>query len=267
MCRRDATVDTKPWSCVKGGMRVVPLTCGWLTGKTGLFLAGEEGRLRVPVPAFLIEHPKGRVLFDTGLHPDVGVDAKARLGIAAEIFASELGPEEDVAGRLAAADVAADRIEHVVLSHLHFDHAGGLATLRNARVVVQRREWEAGSDADVAAKVGFMKQDYDYGHELLLVDGEHDVFGDGRVVCVPTHGHTPGHQSLRVRLGGGDLVLTSDACYLRRTLEAEHLPPRPWDPESMLASLRRLRTLRDRGARLVFGHDPAEWATVPAEWI
>lgn len=247
-------------------MRVLPLTCGWLTSQKGLFLDGEQGRLRVPVPAFLIEHPKGAVLFDTGLHPDVGTDPHARLGFVADVFASELAPGEDVAGRLEAAGIAADRVRHVVLSHLHFDHAGGLATLRNARVVVQRRDWEAGHDADVAAKVGFMAQDYDYGHELRLVDGEHDLFGDGRIVCLPTHGHTPGHQSLRVRLDGGDLVLTADACYLRRTLDAEHLPPRPWDRDAMIDSLRRLRALRDGGAQVVYGHDPEVWETVPAEW-
>ncbi|TMA68197.1 MAG: MBL fold metallo-hydrolase, partial [Deltaproteobacteria bacterium] len=78
-------------------------------------------------------------------------------------------------------------------------------------------------------------RNYDTGHEVLAVDGEHDLFGDGRVVCLPTYGHTPGHQSLRVRLGGGDVVLTADACYLRRTLEELHLPAIVHDPPAMLA--------------------------------
>jgi glyoxylase-like metal-dependent hydrolase (beta-lactamase superfamily II) len=68
-----------------------------------------------------------------------------------------------------------------------------------------------------------------------------------------------------VRLDGGDVVLTADACYLRRTLETDHLPPQPHDREAMLDSLRRLRALRDAGARVVFGHAAAEWANVPAE--
>ena len=133
----------------------------------------------------------------------------------------------------------------------------------NARIVVQRREWEAGHDADGVRANYYDPKDYDTGHDVLVVDGEHDLFGDGRVVCVPTFGHTPGHQSLRVRLDGGDVVLAADACYLRRTLETLHLPAIAHDREAMLAVLRRLRALRDAGARVFYGHDPEFWAGVP----
>lgn len=57
-------------------MRLFAFTCGWLTGPTGLFLDGEHGTIRMPVPVFLIRHPQGDVLFDTGLHPDVAHDAR-----------------------------------------------------------------------------------------------------------------------------------------------------------------------------------------------
>jgi len=60
-------------------------------------------------------------------------------------------------------------------------------------------------------------------------------------------------------------VLTSDACYLRRTIEHDHLPPQPYDRDAMLASLARLRALGAGGARLVFGHDAEHWAGMPAE--
>ena len=244
-------------------MRLHAFTCGWLSGPLGLFFAGEHGRLRVPVPVFLIEHPRGRVLFDTGLHPDVQHDAHGRLGPLANVFPAEFRPGEEVGGRLAGLGVPVERVDLVILSHLHFDHAGGLGTVPNARVIVQRREWEAGHDAERAAALSFARHDFDHGHDLLPVDGEHDVFGDGRVMCIPTHGHTPGHQSLRVRLDSGEVVLTADACYLRRTLETRHLPPTPYDREAMLASLARLRHLRDAGAHLIYGHDPEAWAEVP----
>jgi len=95
------------------------------------------------------------------------------------------------------------------------------------------------------------------------VDGEQDLFGDGRVICLPTHGHTPGHQSLRVRADNGGVVLAADSCYLRETLDGLQLPAIVHDREEMTRSLRKLRALRDRGVRIVFGHDPEQWSTVP----
>ena len=130
-------------------------------------------------------------------------------------------------------------------------------------MVVQRREWEAANDPDIIAKVGYMPQDYDHGHDRILADGEHDLFGDGGVVCIPTPGHTPGHQSLKVKQPGGDVVLTGDACYLRRTLEEMRLPMILFDADQMLDSLKKLKALQDRGARIYYGHDPQFWKTVP----
>ncbi|MFP6748178.1 MAG: MBL fold metallo-hydrolase [Alphaproteobacteria bacterium] len=115
-------------------------------------------------------------------------------------------------------------MRYLVNFHLHFDHAGGNHQVKNAQLVIQHREWHAGHDADLMAANGYVAADYDHGHDLKLVEGEHDLFGDGSVVCVPTNGHTPGHQSLQVRLAGGDVLLTGDACYLRQTLENLHLP-------------------------------------------
>jgi glyoxylase-like metal-dependent hydrolase (beta-lactamase superfamily II) len=244
-------------------VRLYALTCGWLTGPLANFLAGEEGRLRVPVPCFLIDHPGGKVLFDSGMHPAVQHDAAGRLGFLARYFDIEFHPGEDVAARLTAIGVDPGSIRYLVTSHLHFDHTGGNACIPNATVIVQRREWEAGRDADLARACSFNRADYDTGQDVRCIDGEHDLFGDGRVVCLPTHGHTPGHQSVRVRLDRGEVVLTGDACYLRRTLDEMHLPMVVHDAEGMRASLRRLRALRDAGAQIIYGHDPEFWATVP----
>ncbi len=227
------------------------------------FLAGETGRLRVPVPCFLIDHPKGKVLFDTGLHPATQSDPAARLGLAAQVFDVDFRSGEDVAARLTSLEIDPDAIRYLVNSHLHFDHTGGNATIPSAQLVVQRAEWEAGHDADLIRKNYYDPKDYDTGHDVLMVDGEYDLFGDGRVVCIPTYGHTPGHQSLRVRLDSREVVLTGDACYLRRTLEAMHLPSIVYDENGMRASLQRLRALRDAGAQIFYGHDPEFWMTVP----
>ena len=239
------------------------MTCGWLSGPLGAFLEGESGRIRVPVPCYLIDHPKGKILFDSGLHVDTQSDPAARLGLAARVYKVEFQPGEEIAARLAAMDIDAGDIRFLVNSHLHFDHTGGNTQIPNAALVVQRREWAAGREPDQIESNYYDPKDYDLGHDVVEVEGEHDLFGDGEVVCLPTWGHTPGHQSLRVRTEQGHVLLAADACYLRRTLEELHLPPNPQDREGMLASLLKLRALRGAGTRIFFGHDPEHWARIP----
>ena len=130
-------------------------------------------------------------------------------------------------------------------------------------MLVQKREWDAGMDLEQCAKRGFNPRDFDLGHKLRIVDGEHDVFGDGSVVCLPTHGHTAGHQSLRLRLDSGEVVLAADACYFCRTLRERRLPRNVHDRAAMLTSLDRLEALERSGTRIYFGHDPEFWRSVP----
>ena len=118
-------------------------------------------------------------------------------------------------------------------------------------------------DAELAALRGFNRRDFDLGHARRLVEGEHDLFGDGSVICLPTPGHTPGHQSLRVRLASGDIVLAGDACYFCRTLRERRLPKNVHDRAQMQASLEKLAQLESGGARIFFGHDDRFWRDVP----
>lgn len=236
------------------------MTCGRLRLPHPFLISGEEGVIEVPVPAFLVVHPRGTVLFDTGLPVGIREDKARELLAAAPYFEVDFAPGTDLAARLAAADHDIGRVDYLVNSHLHFDHAGGNALVPNARLVVQKREWEAGSVAESIAANHFNPMHYDLGHDRLEIDGEHDLFGDGSVVCVPTYGHTPGHQSLKVRTADGEIVLCGDACYLRRTIEELRLPDIVADRVAMLRSLDLLRGLVQRGVQLVFGHDDVQWS-------
>jgi glyoxylase-like metal-dependent hydrolase (beta-lactamase superfamily II) len=245
-------------------IKLYALTCGTVTGESGRLMEGSAGDITLPIPVYLIEHPRGRALFDTGLHPDCRRDPAGRLGPRlAGLFRIDLKPGEEVSARLEAIGHDPGRIDLIINSHFHFDHVGGNALIPNATMMVQRREWDAAMDPDIAARHGYNPRDFDLGHGLRLLEGEHDVFGDSSVVCLPTHGHSPGHQSLRLRLDSGDVVLAADACYFCQTLRERRLPRYVHDRQAMLVSLERLEALERRGARIFFGHDPVFWHGVP----
>lgn len=245
------------------GLRLYAMTCGWLSSDLDMMLSGRKGTIRFPVPTYLIEHPKGRVLFDTGLHPESMHDAHGRLGKLADSFRIHFRPGEDVKSRLEQLDIDAGRIDYVINSHLHFDHAGGNELVPNARIIVQEREWEAGKLPETIQANGYNPEDYEHGHLVRRINGEFDLFGDGSVVTIPTFGHTPGHQSLKLKLSRGEVILAADACYFRESLENLHLPSLVYDRARMLDSLLVLRELQRNGARIYYGHDPEFWRQVP----
>ena len=80
----------------------------------------------MPFHVFLIQHPSGTVLFDLGAHPDMAHDPRARLGAAADDFDVRLNPEDDIIPQMAKVGVTPEDIDIVVLSHLHYDHCGGI---------------------------------------------------------------------------------------------------------------------------------------------
>jgi glyoxylase-like metal-dependent hydrolase (beta-lactamase superfamily II) len=220
--------------------------------------------LTVPVPSYLMVHPRGRVLFDSGLHIESQSDPLGYFGEEGLKYSTfHFHPGEEITARLAAVGVEADGVELLVNSHLHYDHCGGNGQVSNAEIVVQAREWSH-AKAVADQNLGYLTKDFDLGHRLRQIDGEHDLFGDGDLVCLPTYGHTPGHQSLRVRTEtGGEFILCGDACYLKESLENLHTPGVVADPEQVLAVFQRFREMQDRGARIMYGHDPEFWKTVP----
>jgi N-acyl homoserine lactone hydrolase len=233
---------------------IVGLDCGWLiTQERNLVSGGSTDPIRIPIPAWLVRHTKGDVVLDAGLHRDL-VDGPESLGAMAKLFTPALTAGGTLGPRLAEHDVDPEGPLTVVVSHGHFDHIGGLCEVPNARLVVQRAEWEA-MTADAGG--GYDPTLCDLGHDVLRVDGEHDLFGDGTVMTMPTPGHTCGHQSLRVATADGPTILTADACYFSHTLDDEVLPPFAHDAEQQLRSLAMLRRERDKGTLVVPGHDTA----------
>lgn len=235
--------------------------CGWFQCKAGFFMEGSEDEtyVRSPVPAYLIHHPKGLVLFDTGLGERNRRAIETRL--PPQKFGLEMFDGMDIAARLRSIDADPASVSWVIASHLHNDHCGGIMFVPNATVIVQSREWAAAQACEDPWV--YNRVDFDTGHKVRAIDGELDLFGDGSILIFPTYGHTPGHQSVRVRLPKGDVILTADCCYLQRSLEEMRLPGFTYDKEAALETLKSLAVEQRKGARLFYGHDAGFWDSVP----
>lgn len=240
-------------------VRVRPLECGWLTTDMGTMLSGRLGEMRMPVGAFLVEHERGTLVFDTGMHPDL-VDGSSRLGPIESMFHVDLDGDGLLGARLRSCDVDPSAVDLAVLSHLHYDHAGGLVEVPESRVLVQHDEWTAAQDPVLAELGVYHPADFQTGHEVELLEGRHDLFGDGSVVAVPTPGHTAGHQSLLIE---GRMLLVGDACYCQLALDEDALPPIAADVERQRAGFAWLRQQAASGVQLVYSHDPVQWTTLP----
>lgn len=214
-------------------------------------------KVAIPYLAFLIEHDQGLVLFDCGPHPDLHLDPATRLGGTAETYEIQVGPDDDLASQMRSGGWDPLAVRHVVLSHLHYDHAGGMTSFPQATFHIQAPEREFAATPPVYQAGDYVAADFALDVNWQEVQGSHDLFGDGRLELTATPGHTPGHQSLIVRLESQTIVLVGDAAPHARTLTEQALPAVLWNPDHMVASWDLLRGLaEDDHAFLVFPHDP-----------
>ncbi len=239
------------------------MCCGRLDLARRLFFpdASAEVRMTVPVSAFLVRHPKGTLLFDTGVACGATADPVGVLGkqVAANITMAGAA-NENALHQLAAQGLVPDDVTHVACSHLHFDHCGCNRYFRRAKILMQRSEMLAAREPGSQYDPRLWDLSLDYG----LIDGEHDVFGDGTVMLFPTPGHTAGHQSAIVHTSRDHrFVLAADACYTEEHLKHDIVPTLHWHESAMRESMARLRSLREQaGTEVVFGHDQAQWERV-----
>jgi len=276
-------------------VKLHPLLTGSTTGPRAWFLR-EEGRmawrrafgfgvgksdwLRVPVPAFLVEHPgAGHLLIDTGFHPSVAAKPTANLGRLAQFTFRdiEMTPDQAASAQLRERGIASNAIKFVVMTHLHIDHASAISEFPESTFVVSSAEWAAASDGGPFQ--GYVKRQFDHGFDCRLLDfasrdsdsfsgfaRSFDLFGDGSVRAVFTPGHTLGHMSLVLRTGRGEVLVAGDAIYMRQTLSAEHLPYRMADEHLFRRSLREIRQYATEtpDALIVPGHDFDAWHELEA---
>src|SRR5262244_2832644 len=203
--------------------------------------ANRSETIDVPVSCALLRHRRGNVLFDTGCHPSVPDDPKARWGDLAKVMAPIMPKGDNVV--LAGIGLQCDDIDIVVCSHLHPDHCGCNTLFKRASFIIHKKEIEAarGPDAKIA---GYLAGEWEQSAPTEELDGERDLFGDGRIVLIPLPGHTPGTTGALVALDRcGKFLLASDAVSLRASLDRDIVPRNTWNAEMFLSSLAEIRRL------------------------
>ncbi|WP_424681350.1 N-acyl homoserine lactonase family protein [Frateuria sp. YIM B11624] len=223
-------------------------------------LDGKSGTMSVP--CFLIRHPKGTLLWDTGLG-DAIADLPGGVELAPGIRATVRVKLVDQLRTLGLKPVD---IDYLAFSHWHEDHTGNANLFGKATWILQRRELVAATGhtpppfeslAPVAAWCHARKR---------IIDGDADVFGDGSVRILSMPGHTPGHQVLEVRLPqAGTVLLAGDLYHSRENRQFRRVPRINTDRAATLASMARFEAIARRThARVVIPHDPRDVAALPS---
>jgi N-acyl homoserine lactone hydrolase len=224
--------------------------------------APREEVFEAPVPCFLIRHPQGDVVIDTGCNPAAAADPAGTWGALAKSMPPLHGPEEHVGASLAALGVRAEDVPLVVMTHLHFDHAGANALFPQAEFIVQAAEHEAASAEDAEAW-GYLRREWEMGHQMRQISGELDLFGDGKVCLIPLPGHTPGLMGVLLDLhDDGRILIAGDAVPLRQVLDGDLMPRNMRDPDAARASYARVRAIEAAGALVICGHDLPQWQSL-----
>jgi glyoxylase-like metal-dependent hydrolase (beta-lactamase superfamily II) len=223
----------------------------------------------IPVPWFLIKHPKGNVVIDGGNAAEVAIDKRAHWGAVVDAYDPLMKPSENCVDQARSVGVQPDDVRYVLQSHLHLDHSGAIGRFPKATTIVQRAEYEYAQKPDWFAKGAYIRADIDHpGVDWKFLGGEYtdnyDVFGDGTIRTIFTPGHSPGHQSFLVTLPNtGPVLLTIDAAYTIDHWNEKALPGLVCSSVDAVRSVQKLRKIAaDTGAMVVTGHDPEGWKAV-----
>ncbi|HEX6774962.1 MAG TPA: N-acyl homoserine lactonase family protein [Methylomirabilota bacterium] len=251
-------------------MKLYAFSSGGLTiAKSALQSGAPNTQVTVPVGFFVIVHPKGNVLFDTGNNDKIITDP-SYWGPMIQGLTPERSPDIAIDTQLKKINLTPDDIKYVAVGHMHLDHGGNVCKFPKATLLVQKDEmknaaWpEAGTagpyiPGDVACLRNGIGESLPNRFKMEQLEGDMDVFGDGSVVIKRWPGHTPGSQMAIVRLPKtGTVILTSDSVYFAENVTKNLLPDisLAYNPTGILNGYEYIRSMQAReGASFMTAHD------------
>ena len=211
---------------------------------------------------YLIQHGKDWMLWDSGYPDALAATPEGVVGARnSRAFRSKT-----LVAQLAEIGVTPAQISHLAFSHSHGDHVGNANLFTSATLYIQSAEYDAAFGPE-PAKYGFVPANYDKlrASPTIKLNGDHDVFGDGSVTILSTPGHTPGHQSLLVRLPkSGAVVLSGDMAHFFDNFVARRVPGFNFDLEQSRQSMDKIdAVVKAEHAQLWINHDAKQSATLP----
>lgn len=236
-------------------IRIYRLDCGQINfpelsyfSDTGEY-DGKSGKMSVQ--CFLIKHPKGWLMWDTGLTEEFLNKPSTNIIGATETVSLSL--EEQLKG----IGISFADINYVGFSHMHADHSGNADLFKNSTWIMQKKEFDFATK--IPTPIGMNPAKYKSINEVKknLLEGDSDVFGDGSVQVLSTPGHTPGHQSLMVKLKKeGFLIFAGDLYHFNASRWYKRVPIFNSSRAETLASIDRLERLaKTKKARIVIPHE------------
>lgn len=254
---------------------VVPRGGLSLSGALGGIALSDDRRVTLPVSCYLIEHPQGRVLIDTGISRDMSPDGKFDRGAAnslvypylTDFLHPKVEPGCTVKEKLSAMGLSPKDIDIVMLTHFDPDHTAGLRSLKGAKRILVPQEEYFWSCRTVYRYREPWKLWINEGIEYFWFKGtgigpnwwSYDLFGDGSVSFIHLPGHTTGHTGVKIENDGKFVILASDACYTAENVEKLRVPGFGFSEKSMLKSLKWLKAESEKPECLgIFAnHDPS----------
>lgn len=211
---------------------------------------------------YLIKHAKGWMLWETGY-------AEALLGMMPKGFPTPVlhwvwKNPKTLTQQLADIGLTPAQVNFVGFSHAHPDHIGNGSLFSTATLYIQESEYNfyidpKGKPPGPPANWQKLRE-----NPTVKLKGDTDVFGDGSVTIITSTGHTPGHQSLLVKLpNSGAIMLTGDAVHFRDNWDTPRAPVQNFDKEASIKSVEKLRGIvAANNARVWINHDDAQTATL-----
>ena len=240
------------------GPKLSVFDCGWLRFEdiTLFGLSNEESPVReMFVPCYLIEHQGKKMIWDFGLPPNI-----IGAGVVEYVPGATMRYDVSIIDQLKTLGLEPSDIDFIAPSHLHFDHAGALSLFKGSTLLIQKAERD--SVVDAATENVAIDPSLFAGMEdtpTVQLEGDHDVFGDGKVVIYSTPGHTAGHQVLFIDLENtGKVVLSGDLYHFRFSRENQRAPEFNFSRDQTLESMKRVEALlEEKDATLWIEHDHA----------